>query len=58
MSETGEDFQLVHGSGSVFRDVGRADVDVRKTEALLTARIIGIFDDAGCQRARMGVVPV
>lgn len=47
MSETEEDFQLVHGSGNVFRDFGRADADVRQTKALLAARIIGILDDEG-----------
>ena len=45
MSKTGDDFELVHGSGNVFRDFGRADADVQQTKALLAARIIGILDD-------------
>ncbi len=47
MSTTEDDFELVHGSGNVFRDLGRADADVQQTKALLAARIIGILDDEG-----------
>ncbi|MYC67739.1 MAG: XRE family transcriptional regulator [Acidobacteriia bacterium] len=47
MSTVDEDLQLVHGSGNVFRDFGRADADVRQTKVLLAARIIGILDDEG-----------
>ncbi len=47
MSKTEDDFELVHGSGNVFRDFGRADADVQQTRALLAARIIGILDDEG-----------
>ncbi|MDE2665889.1 MAG: helix-turn-helix transcriptional regulator [Acidobacteriota bacterium] len=47
MSKTDDDLELVHGSGSVFRDFGRADADVQQTKALLAARIIGILDDEG-----------
>ena len=47
MSKTEDDFELVHGSGNVFRDFGRADADVQQTKALLAARIIGILDDEG-----------
>ena len=47
MNKADDDFELVHGSGNVFRDFGRADADVQQTKALLAARIIGILDDAG-----------
>ncbi len=47
MSKNDDDFELVHGSGNVFRDFGRADADVQQTKALLAARIIGILDDEG-----------
>ena len=47
MIKTDDDFELVHGSGNVFRDFGRADADVQQTKALLAARIIGILDDEG-----------
>lgn len=45
MSNTEEDFELVHGSGNVFRDFGRPDADVQQTKAILAARIIGILED-------------
>ena len=41
------DFELVRGSGNVYRDLGRADADVQQTKALLAARIIRILDDEG-----------
>ena len=47
MSKTDDKLELVHGSGNVFRDFGRADADVQQTKALLAARIIGILDDEG-----------
>ncbi len=47
MNKTDTDFELVHGSGNVFRDFGRADADVQQTKALLAARIIGVLDDEG-----------
>ena len=47
MSKTDDDFELVRGSGNVFRDFGRVDADVQQTKELLAARIIGILDDEG-----------
>ena len=47
MSKTDRDLELVHGSGNIFRDFGRADADVQQTKARLAARIIGILDDEG-----------
>ena len=47
MSKTDDDFEMVYGSGNVFRDFGRADADVQQTKALLAARIIGVLDDEG-----------
>ena len=47
MSKADDDLELVHGSGNVFRDFGRADADVQQAKALLAARIIGILDDEG-----------
>jgi predicted XRE-type DNA-binding protein len=42
MSE--DDFELVHGSGNVFRDFGYADADVRQAKCLLAAEIMKILD--------------
>ena len=59
MSKTDDDFELVHGSGNVFRDFGYPDADVQQTKALLAARIVGILDDEGLStrkaEARTGV---
>jgi predicted XRE-type DNA-binding protein len=45
MSSMDDGFELVHGSGNVFRDFGLADADVHQTKAILAARIIGVLDD-------------
>ncbi len=42
MSES--DFEIVHGSGNIFRDMGDPDADVKQAKALLAARIIAILD--------------
>ncbi len=59
MTKQSDDFELVRGSGNVFRDFGRRDSDVEQTKALLAARIIGILDDEGLSKrkaeARTGV---
>lgn len=59
MSKKSDDFELVRGSGNVFRDFGRDDADVQQTKALLAARIIGILDEEGLStrkaEARTGV---
>lgn len=40
-----EDFELVRGSGNVFRDQGEPDADIKQAKALLAAQIIGALDD-------------
>jgi predicted XRE-type DNA-binding protein len=59
MTKPDEDFELMRGSGNVFRDFGRPDADVQQTKALLAARIIGILDDEGLStrkaQARTGI---
>jgi len=40
-----EDFELVRGSGNVFRDLGDPEADVKQAKAILAARIIGALDD-------------
>jgi predicted XRE-type DNA-binding protein len=42
---TDETFELVRGSGNVFRDFGYPDADVRQAKALLGAQIMRILDD-------------
>lgn len=47
MSKPDDNFELVRGSGNVFRDFGYPDADIQQTKALLATRIIGILDDEG-----------
>jgi len=39
--------ELVHGSGNVFRDFGRANAGVEQTRAILAAKIIRTLDERG-----------
>ena len=59
MTKQSDAFELVRGSGNVFRDFGQPDADVQQTKALLAARIIGILDEDGLStrkaEARTGV---
>ena len=45
MSES--DFELVEGSGNVFRDLGDPDADLKQAKAILAARIIAVLDERG-----------
>ncbi len=40
-----EEFELVRGSGNVFRDFDDPDADLKQAKAILAAQIIGILDD-------------
>ena len=56
---TEEAFELVHGSGNVFRDFGHPDADVLQMKAILAAEIIKMLDREGLTvrgaHARTGV---
>jgi predicted XRE-type DNA-binding protein len=39
------DFDIVRGSGDLFRDLGHPDADREQLRALLAAQIIGVLDD-------------
>jgi predicted XRE-type DNA-binding protein len=41
----GDDMELVHGSGNVFRDFNRDDADLQQAKALMASEIIRILDD-------------
>ena len=43
MSES--DFELVEGSGNVFRDLGDPHADLKQAKAMLAARIIAVLDE-------------
>ncbi len=40
-----DDFELVHGSGNVFRDFGHPDAELEQLRAILAARIIKALDE-------------
>ena len=40
-----QEFELVRGSGNVFRDFGDADADLKQAKAILAARIIALLDE-------------
>ena len=44
MIETDEDFELVHGSGNVFADLGMPNPEQRQLRAILAAAIIKTLD--------------
>lgn len=40
-----DDFELVHGSGNVFRDFGHPDAEILQLKAILAAKIIAVLDE-------------
>lgn len=42
-----DDFELLHGSGNVFRDFGFVDAEVRQTKSILAAEILKALDERG-----------
>lgn len=40
-----DDFELVRGSGNVFRDFAVPNADLEQARAILAAKIIGVLDD-------------
>ena len=49
---TESNFDLVEGSGNVFRDLGDSQADLKQAKAVLAASIVGILDDRGCRCAK------
>ena len=54
MSES--DFELVEGSGNVFRDLGDLDADLKQAKAILAARIIAVLDKRGLSVRKAGAL--
>ncbi len=42
-----DDFELIRGSGNVFRDFGRTDAGIEQARAILAAKIISTLDKRG-----------
>jgi len=47
MTTADDDMELVHGSGNLFRDLGRPNADLEQARAILAAKIIGVLDEHG-----------
>ncbi|MCE3250490.1 MAG: family transcriptional regulator [Geminicoccaceae bacterium] len=56
MTKAEDDFEIVRGSGNIFRDMGEPDADVKQAKAILAARIIGIMDDRKLSTRQAGEV--
>ena len=50
------DFELVEGSGNVFRDLGDPDADLKQAKAILAARIIAVLDERDLSVRRAGAL--
>jgi predicted XRE-type DNA-binding protein len=42
---SGDELELVHGSGNVFRDFGDPDAEVLQLKAILAGKIIDVLDE-------------
>ena len=51
-----DDFELVEGSGNVFRDLGDPLADLKQAKAVLAARIIGVLDRHGLTVRKAGAM--
>ncbi len=51
---TENDFELVEGSGNVFRDLGDPDADLKQAKALVAARIVAVIEDRGLSVRKAG----
>jgi predicted XRE-type DNA-binding protein len=40
-----DDFDVAHGTGNVFRDLGEANADLEQLRAILAAKIIRVLDE-------------
>ena len=50
------DFELVEGSGNVFRDLGDPDADLKQAKAILAARIVAALEDRGLSVRKAGAL--
>ncbi len=56
MTQSEDDFEVVRGSGNIFRDLGELDADVKQAKAILAARIIAILDDRKLSTRQAGAL--
>jgi predicted XRE-type DNA-binding protein len=53
---SGSDFELVEGSGNLFRDLGDADADLKQAKSIIAARIIAVLDERGLSVRKAGAL--
>ena len=53
---SGSDFELVEGSGNVFRDLSDPDADLKQAKAILAARIVAVLDERGLSVRKAGAL--
>ncbi len=51
---TESDFELVEGSGNVFRDLGDPDADLKQAKAIVAARIVAVLENRGLSVRKAG----
>ena len=44
MTDRLDDFELIHGTGNVFRDLGQPNADAEQLKSILAAQIIAVMD--------------
>jgi predicted XRE-type DNA-binding protein len=42
-----DDMELIHGSGNLFRDLGRPNPDARQLKAILAGQVLKVLDESG-----------
>ena len=50
------EFELVEGSGNIFRDFGASDADVKQAKAILAARVIAVLEERGLTAREAGEI--
>ena len=45
MNVSDDDMKLVHGSGNIFRDLGRPNPEARQLKAILASQVLKVLDD-------------
>ena len=53
---SGNDFELIEGSGNVFRDLGDPNADLKQAKSVLAARIIAVLEDRGLSVRKAGAL--
>ena len=53
---SGTDFELIEGSGNVFRDFGDPEANLKQVKAILAARIIAALDGRGLPVRKVGAL--